>query len=206
MRPVGLGVTLALLYYLSVAAQAANLIQVPVPTPNGAFNVALMAWDNRSLPHPAELVWGISRVRVSGAGSRIIKGSFDYALNRLGSGHASTGTFSLYYLSKPSPIEIHTAGAALAVGFLAVMQGHTVRPGIALTGTVEPDGRIGAVNDYPDIINAAAREGYTTVLVPSGQPRDPRWSISTRTMTSAVTVQEVGSIDEAYFLMTGKRL
>jgi hypothetical protein len=206
MRSFGLGVTCALLSYMSLAAQAANLIQVPVPTSNGAFNTALVAWDNRSLPYPAELVWGISRVRVSGTGSGIIKGAFDYALNRLGSGQARTGTFSLYYLSKRSPTEIRTAGAALAVGFLAVMQGHTVRPGIALAGTVEPDGRIGPVGDSREIINTATREGYTTVLIPSGQLRDPRWSISTRKMTSTVTVQEVGSIDEAYFLMTGHHL
>ena len=206
MRPFRVAVTYALLSCVSLDAQAANVIQVPVPTSDGGFNVALVAWDNRSLPHPAELVWGISRVRVAGTGSGIINGAFDYALNRLGSGQAHTGTFSLYYLSKRSPTESQRAGAALTVGFLAVMQGHTVRPGIALTGTVEPDGRIGAVGDFRDIITTAAREGYTTVLVPSGQLRDPRWYISARKMTSTVAVQEVGSIDEAYFLMTGNRL
>ena len=206
MRPFRLAVTCAALFSVTLGAQAANLIQVPVPTSDGGFNVALVAWNNRSLPHPPELVWGISQVRVTGTGSGIIKGSFDYALNRLGSGQAPSGTFSLYYLSKRSPTESHTAGAALAVGFLAVMQGHTVRPGIALTGSIEPDGRIGAVGDFRDIINTAAREGYTMVLVPSGQLRDPRWYISAREMTGTVAVQEVGSIDEAYFLMTGNRL
>ena len=195
-----------LLSCMGITAQAANLVQVPAPTADGAFNVVLMAWDSRALPDPAELVWGISQVRVSGRGPGIVKGSFDYALKRLSGDHRRTGTLSLYYISKRSATEIHTAGAALAVGFLAVMRGHTVKPGIALTGTVEPDGSIGAVSEIRELIKTADREGYSTVLVPAGQRYDPRWTISTHHMTSRVTVQEVGSIEEAYFLMTGQHL
>ena len=187
-------------------AQSANLVEVPIPTSDKVFSVALMAWDNKALPDPAELVWGISQVRVSGRGLGTVRGAFDYAMKRLTDDRPRTGTLSLYYISKMSATQVNIAGAALAIGFLAVMRGHTITPGIALAGTIEPDGGIGPVSEIREIIKTADREGYTTVLVPFGQRYDPRWTISTHTMTSRMTVQEVGSIEEAYFLMTGKHL
>ena len=53
-----------------------------------------------------------------------------------------------------------------------------IQRGIALTGTIEPEGQIGPVGSIPDKIRAAAREGYRTVLVPSGQIHDPRWNLN----------------------------
>jgi Lon-like protease len=206
LRALVLGIIVVLSLCVCGAAQSANLVEVPIPTSDEVFNVALMAWDNRALPDPAELVWGISQVRVSGRGLGTVRGAFDYAMKRLSVDYPRTGTLSLYYISKMSATEVNTAGAALAIGFLAVMRGHTITPGIALAGTVEPDGRIGPVGEIREIIKTANREGFTTVLVPSGQRYDPRWTISTHAMTSRVTVQEVGSIEEAYFLMTGKHL
>jgi Lon-like protease len=206
LKALVLGIVCILLLGSSGAPWAANLVEVPIPASNEAFHVVLIAWDGRALPDPAELVWGISQVRISGRPLTATRGAFDYALKRLGGDHPWTGTLSLYYISKTSMTEGKIGGAALAIGFLAVMRGHTIKPGIALTGTIEPDGRIGPVGEIREIIKTADREGYTTVLVPSGQRYDPRWTISTHTMTSRVTVQEVGSIEEAYFLMTDQHL
>ena len=51
-----------------------------------------------------------------------------------------------------------------------------------------------------------SREGYRTVLVPSGQMHDPRWNLIELGFQLNVTVKEVETIDEAYQLMTGQRI
>jgi len=75
-----------------------------------------------------------------------------------------------------------------------------------MTGTIDKDGSIGPVGGIPDKIRAAAREGYRTVLIPEGQRYDPRWNIDRLAWDLNVDVKEVGTIDEAYHLMTGGTL
>ena len=64
------------------------------------------------------------------------------------------------------PIDGPSGGAALTVGTMAAITGHAVRPKVAITGTVAPDGTVGAVSQVPAKVRAARKAGYTTVLVP----------------------------------------
>jgi predicted S18 family serine protease len=61
-----------------------------------------------------------------------------------------------------------SAGAVMTVGFVAPLKGERIRRGIAVTGTINPDGTIGSVGSIPDKIRAAVREGYRTILIPEG--------------------------------------
>jgi predicted S18 family serine protease len=58
----------------------------------------------------------------------------------------------------------------------------------------------------PDKIRAAVREGYRTVLIPVGQLNDPRWRLGELGLELNVTLKEVATVEEAYELMTGRRL
>ena len=67
-------------------------------------------------------------------------------------------------------------------------------------------GRIGPVGGIPDKMRAAAREGYRTILVPSGQIQGPNWNLNQLALDLNVTVREVETVEQAYELMTGRRI
>lgn len=94
----------------------------------------------------------------------------------------------------------------MAVGFIALFKGDPLHRGIALTGTLDSEGNIGPVGSIPDKVRAAAREGYRTILIPSGQLHDPEWNLPRLGMELNVDLKEVGTIDEAYRQMTGRPL
>ena len=52
----------------------------------------------------------------------------------------------------------------------------------------------------------AARAGYHVLLVPRGQFYAPRVNRVSLNLESNVLVREVGTIEEAYEIMTGKKL
>lgn len=60
-----------------------------------------------------------------------------------------------------------SAGAVLTVGVLAALRGVAVSPGVAMTGTISPDGSVGSVGGIEAKVRAAAEAGYTKVLVPA---------------------------------------
>ena len=94
--------------------------------------------------------------------------AFDYAVERTPA-VLHTGTVSVQGVTYlPTTSDGPSAGAAMAVGFIAVFKGDRIQRGTALTGTLEPGGHIGRVGSLPDKIRAAKREGYHTVLVPRG--------------------------------------
>lgn len=96
-----------------------------------------------------------------------------------------------------------SASSAVAVGVLAAWQGDTVRPNVALTGEITLDGRILDVGQVPQKVEAAAREHFATILIPRGQLRTPDWDLTQVASKLHVEVVEVGTLDEAYRLMTG---
>jgi predicted S18 family serine protease len=67
-----------------------------------------------------------------------------------------------------------SSGAALTVGFFAVLRGDQLRNGIAITGVLESSGRIGQVRNIGKMVQAGARQGYRVLLVPRGQMSVPR--------------------------------
>lgn len=193
-------------------ASAAHVVHIPISAAvrsdsNSGFNVIEMSWDQQGSPTPLRLQWGSSQVPVRGAGLGPLAGAFAYALDRLGPLHRPTGTLSLSALSAvPTSSEGPSAGAALAVGFLAVLKGERLISGIALTGTLEPTGRIGSVPRMAEKMNAAARSGYRMLLVPRGQLPAPRVNLVRIGMEPTLLIREVGTVEEAYEIMTGKKL
>lgn len=195
----------------AAAPGADRTVEVPVlaairENDRGVFTVLVMSWDRRPAPDPIELRWGNRRITVKGEGLDAIGRALTYALSR-SADSLPTGTITIYGASyAPVASDGPSAGAVMTVGFLAVLRGDHIRRGIAMTGTIEAGGRIGPVGAIPDKIRSAAREGYRTVLIPDGQLYDQRWDLPALASSLGVTVQEVGTIDDAYELMTGRRL
>jgi len=192
-----------------VAADAT--VEVPVlavirANNQGVFNVMVLNWDRRSSPDPMELKWGNRRIRIKEVGLGSIEQAFLYAADHTPSVRY-TGTLTLYGASyAPLSSDGPSAGAVMAVGFLAVLRGDPIVRGIALTGTLESDGRVGPVGGIPDKVRAAAREHYRIVLVPQGQLNDPRWDLISLGMQLNLTIKEVSTVQEAYEIMTGRKL
>ena len=197
---------------VSSDALASREVHIPISAANrtdnsNGFNTVEMRWDQDEVPDPLLLRWGKSQVPVRAWGLSPLTGAFDYALTRLTPGQQPTGTLSLFTMSSASiSTEGPSAAAALAIGFLAVLRGDRLIDGIALTGTLESTGRIGQVRNIREKIKAAGREGYRVLLVPRGQMYAPRVKLVGIGVEPNVVVREVGTIDEAYEIMTGNRL
>jgi PDZ domain-containing protein len=200
-----------LLCGIPVSTSANTAIELPVlaavrQNNLGVFEILMMWWDKKPEPNPVQLQWILAGVRLGHTHVGAMAQAFAYAVERTPSVQHS-GTVSVQGVTyRPTGSDGPSAGAAMAVGFIALFKGDSIQRGIALTGTIEPEGRIGPVGSIPDKIRAAVREGYRTVLVPSGQMRDPQWNLIELGFQLNVTVKEVETIDEAYLLMTGQRI
>jgi hypothetical protein len=213
--PYHLAVTCTLIVSLHcgipVSVSADNIIELPVlaairQNNLGVFEILMMWWDRKPEPNPVQLQWLLGGVRLGNDHLGSMGQAFAYAVERTPSVQHS-GTVSVQGVAyRPTGSDGPSAGAAMAVGFIALFKGEHVQRGIALTGTIEPDGQIGPVGSIPDKIRAAAREGYRTVLVPQGQMYDARCNLNELGLQLNVTVKEVNTIDEAYLLMTGQRI
>jgi hypothetical protein len=207
-----LALTMALAAWSDGEASAAHVVLIPISAAvqtddTSGFNIIEMSWDQERSPSPLRLQWGKSQVPVRGAGLEPLVGAFAYAVDRLGPFHRPTGTLSLSTLSMvPTSSEGPSAGAALAVGFLAVLKGERLISGIALTGILEPTGRIGSVTRMEEKIHAAARSGYRILLVPRGQLPAPRVNLVRIGMEPTLILREVGTVEEAFEIMTGTKL
>jgi PDZ domain-containing protein len=161
---------------------AENVVEVPVlaairTNDRGVFEVMLVWWDQKPDPQPMALQWRYGGVLLKETHLGAMAAAFRYAIERT-PGVSHTGTVSVQGVAYvPTSADGPSAGAAMAVGFIAVLKGDSIRRGVALTGTLAPDGHIGPVGMIPDKIRAAAREGYRTVLMPVGQLNDPRWRL-----------------------------
>ena len=192
-------------------ASAESIVEIPVlaaisSNNQGVFEILLLRWDRQPSPSPMLLQWQGGNVRPGQNNLSSMALAFQYALD-----HTAridhTGTVSamgIAYVSTGS--DGPSAGAVMTVGFAALLKGDRIQRGIAMTGTISKDGSIGPVGGLPDKIRAAAREGYRTVLIPDGQRYDPRWNIDRLAWDLNVEVKEVGTIEEAYHLMTGGTL
>lgn len=122
-----------------------------------------------------------------------------------------------------SVIEGPSAGAALTVATVALVEGRKVNESVVITGTINPDGTIGPVGGIIPKAKAAKEGGATLFLVPSGQSvqstykpiqtceKIAGWTVcrteykreATRVSDVDIDVREVSSIEEAlkYFLI-----
>jgi uncharacterized protein len=62
-----------------------------------------------------------------------------------------------------------SAGAAMAVATIAALENRTISGEVLITGTIEPDGKIGKVGGILPKAGAARSSGAKVLLVPSGQ-------------------------------------
>ena len=165
-----------------------------------------MGWDRKADPNPAQLQMILGGVRYGKAHLGSMAQAFDYAVERT-PGISHTGTVSVQGVTyRPAGGDGPSAGAVMAVGFIATFKGDRIQRGTALTGTLESGGRIGWVGSIADKVRAAKREGYHTVLVPRGQLHTAHWNLVELGFQLNITVREVDTIDDAYLLMTGQPL
>ena len=66
------------------------------------------------------------------------------------------------------PIDGPSGGAALTVGTMAAITGDPVKPKVAMTGTISPDGTVGTVSQVPAKVRAAKKAGLRAVPHPGG--------------------------------------
>jgi uncharacterized protein len=64
-----------------------------------------------------------------------------------------------------------SAGAATALAVMAALEGKSIRDDAVITGSIEPDGKIGPVGGVYEKAKAAAENGDTLFLVPEGQSK-----------------------------------
>jgi len=62
-----------------------------------------------------------------------------------------------------------SAGAALTVATVAVIENKTLNPNVSITGTINPDGTIGPVGEVEEKAKASKEAGVGIFLVPKGQ-------------------------------------
>ncbi len=207
------GLLACLSQWLPSPASAGRSLTVPISSAAQAteespgFPTFIIKWDEGAQPDPLALRWGRSQVPVRGAGIACIPDAFQLALTRLGPSIRPTGILSLYASATgPLKTEGPEAGAALAIGFLAILKGDRLAQDIAITGSIDSSGAIGQVSHVAEKAKAAARAGYRVLLVPRGQFYAPRINLVALNAESKLLVYEVGTIDEAYEIMTGKKL
>jgi len=105
-----------------------------------------------------------------------------------------------------------SAGALKTVGVLSIMRGATLKDGMTMTGTINPDGTVGPVGGIPQKIQGAAAEGFKTVLIPAGQRNSASEDdgslvdVVDEGRRLGVEVREVRDVYEAYHAFTGQEL
>lgn len=111
--------------------------------------------------------------------------------------------------SESSIIGGPSAGATLTVGTVAALKGWSVDEDVLMTGTITPDGSVGAVGGIPEKARAAWAAGARLFLYPDGQSNTttgagervhlPTWCQE----EVGIRCRPVAEIGEAVRLMTG---
>ncbi len=68
-----------------------------------------------------------------------------------------------------------SAGAAITVATIAAIENRTLKPGVLITGTINPDGTIGEVGGIYQKAEAVKRSGGSVLLVPKGQGTEVKY-------------------------------
>jgi Lon-like protease len=134
-----------LLCGIPAVVPAAGIIELPVlaaiqQNNLGVFEILMMWWDRKSEPNPVQLQWLLAGVRLGNDHLGAMAQAFAYAVERTPS-IQHNGTVSVQGVAyRPTGSDGPSAGAAMAVGFIALFKGEHIQRGIALTGTIEPGG------------------------------------------------------------------
>ncbi len=105
-----------------------------------------------------------------------------------------------------------SAGGLMTASFVSGVLGHDMKSDIAFTGTINPDGSIGPVGGIQYKLEAVAKDGKKTFLIPIGQRYEvdddtgQTVDVISKGQLAGLKVQEVATLDEAYEILTGKTL
>jgi uncharacterized protein len=106
-------------------------------------------------------------------------------------------TALLRVLANDAQVGGPSASGYIAVALFALMNNLTLRDDTAMTGIILPDGLIGPVGGVSQKVDAAAKKGITTVLVPMGEAPSG---------AAGIKVIEIGTLEDAIYYLTGYRL
>jgi uncharacterized protein len=106
-------------------------------------------------------------------------------------------TALLRVLASDAQVGGPSASGYITVALFALMNNLTLRSDTAMTGIILPDGLIGPVGGVSQKVDAAAKKGITTVLVPMGEAPS---------RVSGIKVIEIGTLEDAIYYLTGYRL
>jgi uncharacterized protein len=106
-------------------------------------------------------------------------------------------TALLRVLASDTQVGGPSASGYITVALFALMNNLTLRSDTAMTGIILPDGLIGPVGGVSQKVDAAAKKGITTVLVPMGEAPSG---------VSGIKVIEIGTLEDAIYYLTGYRL
>ena len=102
-----------------------------------------------------------------------------------------------------------SAGAALTLGLMLLLDGESWPQETAITGTVLPDGSIGMVGGVLSKLEGAQQHGLKRVLLPAGlrtevDDQGKQVDLLQRCAALKLRCEAVGSIGEAYALLLGR--
>lgn len=200
------------------SAQLTVLAAVPSNPTSGVYEYVQISWDQKAEPQRLQVRWSAPGIKFAArpgvyGGVKLepdavasLSSAVRYAVERTPNvRHSGTVTMvGTTYL--PVRNDGPSAGAAFAVALIAMFNGTSVQGNVCLTGTLEPSGRIGRVGSIPQKMQAAWAGGCHLILVPRYQILDNNWDLNHEALRIGIKVQEVDTIDEAYELMTGRRL
>jgi hypothetical protein len=108
--------------------------------------------------------------------------------------------------------EVDGASLLASASFLAQLRGEAIKPEVAITGSINPDGTVGPVVDLPQKLAAASAAKKAVLVVPAGQRSvvDARTNEPVDLVTAGealgVRVVEVATLRDAYRELTGVTL
>lgn len=208
-----------------VAIVASVLVALLLTTRNGTADIPVLWYGHQE---DGTEVGGVAQATISIRPDDVAGFSMDYqsqAAEGAGSAwqaaSASAATVATL-LSGRDPAELSigfavdgaidgpSAGGVLTVGILALLNGTEILPRHAMTGTINPDGTIGAIGGLGAKITGARDAGYTSIVAPR-QNRlisDPQTGEAVDAITFGaslgIDVALVDDVDEAYSILTGR--
>ncbi|RMF54631.1 hypothetical protein D6745_04670 [Candidatus Woesearchaeota archaeon] len=120
--------------------------------------------------------------------------------------------FNFFYTIKSNSAIVGgpSAGAAITILTMAVLEGVEINESVTITGTINSGNIIGPVGGTVEKIRAAAKEGIKTVLISEGkrfvEENNKTVDLVELGKNLSINVVEVGSLNDAFYYFTGIKL
>lgn len=217
------------------AATSAPLSPTSIASPTAVASggpvtrtVDALAYTHDDKGHPSGVLSPVTLSVQSGPRSQEFRlGFFETDVNQMGAmwraaGWMAAAVGALETGKDPNSLQVSwqtkgfvdgpSAGGLMTAAFISALQNDQLRPDVAFTGTINPDGSIGPVGGIQYKLEAAAKQGKKLMLIPIGQ----RYDVDEETQQTVdviqkgqllgLKVQEIATIDDAYEALTGKTL